>query len=391
MKNKHIAIIAENYPSKDRQVLVFVQELVHALIEQNVKVTIIAPQSIVHALIHRQGFLPKYSIGVTESMKTYDVYRPYTISAGNYRVFSKLVDFFNRWVVRTRVRKVNPDVLYAHFWSSALTIYKYALKYAIPLFVACGEGDDALEDMVNILSKEQIENLASAVTGVVSVSSENKRKCVKYRLATESDVQVFPNGVNTDIFFKTDVSELKNHLGVKDGDFVVGFVGGFIPRKGPDRIAEAIKKLNDPHIKSIFIGKPFAGYPYDFDCPGILHKGPVEHCLLSKYLNCMDVFVMPTLNEGCCNAIVEALAVGLPVISSDRPFNDDILNEQNSIRIDPNDIDAIAEALRIYRDNTKMRLVNSQYSILNREKYSIAHRAKNILDFIDIQLNKHKK
>ena len=186
------------------------------------------------------------------------------------------------------------------------------------------------------------------------------------------------------------MSETKKKLGIKDGDFVISFVGGFIPRKGPDRIAQAIRVLNDSHIKVLFIGKPFPGYAYDFDCPGIIFKGPLDHELIPQYVNCSDVFVMPTQKEGCCNAVVEALAIGVPVISSNRPFNEDILNDSNSILVDPDDVEALAEAIKTLRDNVELRMSMSEYSLSRHEEYSIAGRAKKILSFIDKRIVESK-
>lgn len=386
---KSITVIAGDYPAKGHMSLVFVQQLVHAMIDMGLKVTVVAPQSIVHKIVHRKKFLPKHSKGITEKGIIYDIYRPYKLSSGNCNYFSSFINWFNRKVIVSSVKKINSDVLYSHFWSNALPIYEYAKNNKIPLFVACGEGDNALEDMINNMSHEDIGRLSSAVTGVISVSSENKRKCLKYGLVTENNIDVFPNCVNTSIFHKMDVTKLKNELGIGVNDFVLGFVGSFIPRKGPDRIAKAIKQLNDSQIKVMFIGKPFPGYAYDFDCPGIIHKGPLEHDLLPQYLNCADAFVMPTLKEGCCNAIVEALAIGLPVISSDGAFNDDILDENNSIRLDPNDIDAIAVAIKKLKDDYSLRKKMSEYSLSRHEDYTIEGRARRIIDFIDKMISKY--
>ena len=140
----------------------------------------------------------------------------------------------------------------------------------------------------------------------------------------------------------------------------------------------------------MFIGVPYMGYPYDFDCPGIIHKGAVEHDLLPKYLNCADVFVMPTQKEGCCNAIVEALAMGLPVISSDGAFNDDILDEHNSIRLNPNDVDAIADAIKKIKEDSVLRNKMVEYTLSRHTEYSIEGRARRIIDFINDQSYKYK-
>ena len=388
MKAKSITVIAGDYPAPGHASLVFVQQLVQAIINQGVKVNVIAFQSVIHALVHKEKLLPRHSKGVTDKGVEYDIYRPYTLSFGNNNPFERLTNWYNRHSIETVIRKTKGDILYSHFWSSALPVYEFAQKNHKPLFVACGEGDDALEEMVERMPKEKLEKLAKAVTGGVSVSSENKRKCINFGLSREENTDVFPNCVNIDFFHKRDANEVKDRLGIKDADFVLCFVGGFTPRKGPDRVAQAIKNLHGPHIKVMFIGKPFPGYAYDFDCPGIIHKGPLDHELIPQYMSCADVFVLPTQKEGCSNAVVEALAMGLPVISSDGPFNDDILEENNSIRINPDDVDALTDAIRKLRDDKTLRKSMVDYSNSRHEEYSIEGRAKRILGFINEQIRK---
>lgn len=386
---KSITLIADDYPTQGHIEYIFVQQLVHAIINMGIKVTVVAPQSIVHNIVRRKKPLPKFSREITEKGIAYDVYRPYKLSFGNQKYFSRITRAFNKRLITSTFDKIDSDILYSHFWENALPIHEYAIKKGKKLFVACGEGDDALENMVNTISEDSKKRLASAVTGVISVSTENKRKCIDFGLSKKEDVSVFPNCVNTNIFHKSDMTNLKKQLGIKDDDFVIGFVGNFIPRKGPDRIAKAITMLNDPQIKVMFIGVPYQGYPYYFDCPGIIHKGPVEHDLLPQYLNCADVFVMPTQKEGCCNAIVEALAVGLPVISSDGAFNDDILDENNSIRINPDDVDAIASAIKKLKEDNILRNKMAEYTHSRHKEYSIEGRAEKIIDFINKQSHKN--
>lgn len=387
MKNKveSITIIADDYPAPGHIMMVFIQELVHAIIELGINVTVVACQSVTHALFHMEKLLPVYSKGVTPLGKEYEIYRPYILSFGNKNPIEWMTQWFNRHSIESKLKKIGSDVIYCHFWSSAIPVYEYALSNKIPLFIACGEGDNALEEMIATIPEKKRSRLKTAVNGVISVSSENKRKCIEFNLVNERNIEVFPNCVNTNIFHRMDVTELKKQLGIKDDDFVISFVGGFIPRKGPDRIAQALTKLNDPNIKVIFIGKPFKGYPYDFDCPGIVYKGSMEHIQIPKYLNCSDVFIMPTQKEGCCNAIIEALAMSIPIISSIGSFNDDILDNKNSIRIDPNNIDAISTAIMTLKNNKELRASMAKYSLSKHEEYSINGRAKRIIEFI----NKH--
>lgn len=385
---KTITVVTSNYPAPGHAANVFVQQLVHAMIDQGVKVTVVAYQSIVHSIFHKEKVLPLHSKGVTDKGIEYNIYRPYTFSTGN-RDF-KFVKWINKKIIVHKVASIKSDILYCHFWGTALPVYEYALDKQLPMFVACGEGDNALEDMVEKMPKKKLQELAKACTGVVSVSSENKLKCIKFGLSREENTNVFPNCVNTAFFHKREAKELKGSLGIKANDFVLCFVGGFTPRKGPDRVAQAVKNLDDPRIKVMFIGKPFPGYAYNFDCPGIIHKGPLDHDFIPQYMSCADVFVLPTQKEGCSNAVVEALAMGLPVISSDGPFNDDILNDHNSIRINPDDVDALTLAIRKLRDDKALRKSMSDYSLMCHGEYSLEGRARRILGFMHRMTLKHK-
>ncbi|MBO5827521.1 MAG: glycosyltransferase, partial [Paludibacteraceae bacterium] len=216
---KSITLIADDYPAQGHIEYIFVQQLVHAIINMGVKVTVVAPQSIVHNIVRRKKPLLKFSREITEKGIAYEVYRPYKLSFGNRDLFGRIAQRFNRKVITSILKKIDSDVLYSHFWNNTLPIYEYAIKKGKKLFVACGEGDDALENMVNTISEDSKKRLASAVTGVISVSTENKRKCIDFGLSKKEDVSVFPNCVNTNIFHKSDMTNLKKQLGIKDDDF----------------------------------------------------------------------------------------------------------------------------------------------------------------------------
>ena len=94
-KIKSITVVATSYPSPVRMNLPFVQQLVHAMIEQGVKVTVVAPQSMVHSIIHKEKILPKKNKGYTNSGIEYDIYRPYSLSFGNRNHIRKFTSWFN--------------------------------------------------------------------------------------------------------------------------------------------------------------------------------------------------------------------------------------------------------------------------------------------------------
>lgn len=382
----HLLIVSDDYPSEGRPSFVFVQQLVHALVKQGVEVSVVASQSLTHAVVHRQKLLPtKYKV-VLEDGSNYCVYRPYSISWGNRgHKLTSFFTWFNQRNIESVLKQVNPSVVYGHFWHSANKLSGYAKKHKKPLFVACGEGDNAIEELVGTLSKSDLARLKDTVRGVISVSSENKRKCIEYGLAEENDIVVLPNCTDDSVFNSVSDEQreaIRERLGLAKDDFFVLFVGGFIPRKGANRVSEAINKIENPRLKSAFIGKAMAGVESQPSCKGIIYKGTLEHDLLPDYYRAADVFCLPTLNEGCCNAIIESLSCGTPVISSARPFNDDILNEGNSIRIAPESIEEITEAIQTLMDDTDLYRAKKEYTIAHSGEYSIKTRARKIRQFI---------
>ena len=382
-----IAVICNDYPSEGRASYVFVEQLVNALVDIGIDVKVIALQSMMRIALHRESRLPGRSTVSTKQGNVYEVFRPVGISFGNRSGFLNSCALkYNSRKIYALLKRMDVDALYCHFWENAQKITRFALLNSLPVFVACGEGDNAIENMIDTITHEDKQVLVTCVKGVISVSSENRRKCLEYGLTTKDRITVLPNCADTSVFHPQDAIAMRRNLGIGEQDFTIVFVGGFIPRKGPDRVARAIANLNDKHIKVIFIGKPFSGYDYDFDCPGIVFKGPVNHDELPQFLNCADVFVLPTLREGCCNAIIEALACGLPIISSDGPFNDDVLDVKNSIRVNPEDVNAITEAIAYLRDNPDVRERMRSISIARHDQYSIDGRARRIVSFIEDKL-----
>ena len=82
------------------------------------------------------------------------------------------------------------------------------------------------------------------------------------------------------------------------------------------------------------------------------------------------MFCLPTLNEGCSNAIVEAIACGLPIISSNLPFNDDILDSSNALLVNPESVDDIASAIKQLMDNSDLRQKLAEGSNMDTVSYA---------------------
>lgn len=385
----HICVITEGYPYGDRAYFTFVKQLCVSMADAGVQVSVVAPQSLTKSLIRRIPIAPKHRIEKTTNNNDINIYSPYIISLGAAGGKGLLKHFnakmFSHGVCRVVKRMVGkPTVLYGHFWHSAFSVYPVAKKYGIPLFVASGEAEIELHRNYTI---PELHDFINYVTGVICVSTKNKNESVKAGLVTPDKCIVVPNAIDSSLFYRKDRDALRNKMGIKPDDFVVAYVGGFIYRKGAYRVADAITKLKDTKIKSIFIGKLMTSdSQYLPDCDGIIYRGAVPHDRVADYLNCADVFVMPTLHEGCCNANIEAMACGLPIISSDRDFNYDILDSSFAIFVDPLDVDEIAKQILYLKTHAGERMKMSEIALEKSQMYHIGNRAKRIIKYISSHL-----
>ncbi|MCF2660292.1 glycosyltransferase family 4 protein [Parabacteroides distasonis] len=366
----NICVITADYPDIKRAVFPFVKNLVDQWGEMGHHITVIAPFSV----SHNKSFATFEELPHSRNV---EIVRPRVVSFSNLVLFGiRVTAVMQRHAINSVLSKlrVRPDVIYCHFWGQAMGAYKYAKKFSIPMVVASGESV-----IPEHLGEEPYKSMCNYATKVVCVSSKNKNESIRLGLTTEDKCRVFPNAIDNTLFRVSDQVALKRSLGIKETDFVLAFVGWFINRKGTLRVSKAIEKLNDDSIKIIFIGKG----QEDPNCKGIIFKGTLPHDEIPRYLNCADTFVLPTLAEGCCNAVIEAMACGLPVISSDREFNWDVLNNDNSIMVDPEKVDEIANAIALLRDNPDMRKDMSKAALQTAANLTIRIRAEKIAEFIE--------
>jgi glycosyltransferase involved in cell wall biosynthesis len=80
-----------------------------------------------------------------------------------------------------------------------------------------------------------------------------------------------------------------------------------------------------------------------------------------------DAFVFPSVKEGWGLVVLEAIASGLPVITSNQPPFIEFLSESQALLVNPNLPDAIAQAMRsIVHPNHSISLVQQSQSVLAR-------------------------
>ena len=80
------------------------------------------------------------------------------------------------------------------------------------------------------------------------------------------------------------------------------------------------------------------------------------------------------------------MACGLPIVSSDLPFNYDVLNKDNSVMINPKDIDAIAKSIHYLYTNAVERKRLADNSLQVAQSYTIDNRARRVVNYIQSRI-----
>lgn len=349
----------------------FVQQLAWALTDLGNTCTVICPQNFSKKL--NREYVEKTPRGGDVK-----VYLPNTLHMGQQKVLgfnTALLTTHFFWKAAKQVVEKLPkqDVVYGHFITpSGITAARLHREFGIPAFLGYGESSSwSIEHYgADKVRKELFEDLA----GVVAVSSKNAEVLRQFDTVPEESVKVFPNGFDDTIFYPRDKKEAREKLGLPQDAFIVSFVGHFIARKGIDKLIPAVEQAG---VKVICAGKG----PIDPRGESCLFANTIGHEELPWFYSASDVFVLPTLNEGCCNAIVEALACGLPIVSSDLPFNYDILDETNALLVDPADVKALTDSICKLRDDPALRQKLSQGSLARAKTLTLQQRAKNIQQF----------
>lgn len=380
--SKQICFILDWYPTKTNNGCVFAKHLIYAIADKGFECVVITPRI---ANAHTEK-VPYERAETTANGNNIRIYTPTYLhfSSRKQTIKMSMNSHFKSVMKTIKKEQLKPDAVYGHFiYQCGLTAARVGEKLGIPSYCACGENslrfEQGNEPYTTGFKYADWKNILQKLTGIVSVSSNNKTLLLENDyVSSEMKIGVFPNAVDGRKFYISDKTEARKKLGLPENEFIIVFTGAFTERKGIIKLNNALKKCDG--VFSIFLGdgenKP--------DCDNILFCGKVQNDQVALYLNSADVFVLPTIGEGCCNAIVEALSCGVPVISSDLPFNDDILDKKTSLRIDVTDEDEIMKTIMLMKNDKEILSKLRQGALECANRFDIGTRADNILRFMGL-------
>jgi teichuronic acid biosynthesis glycosyltransferase TuaC len=143
-------------------------------------------------------------------------------------------------------------------------------------------------------------------------------------------------------------AEARAAVGLPPDRTVVLFVGRLVQLKGITAFVDALLALGRPFLGVVLGEGPLAGYRADDarTSGAVEYRGGEPPDRVTVHMAAADMLVLPSTQEGLPTVVMEAGAVGLPVIASPVDGTPELLGEDRGLYVPPSDAGAIVDAVR---------------------------------------------
>lgn len=249
----------------------------------------------------------------------------------------------------------------------------HSLHYTFPLLSSCSRVV-TLHDMTFFLwpdmhtrGRQLIMSFFAKLAlrhaeGVLFVSDSTRKDAEKLFGPGNNIRRVTPLGVDQALFSSTgstDARESLSKLGINQPYIL--FLGTVEPRKNVLRLVQAFESVSDRHPNHILVIAGGLGWNFEETLQAIEHSSVKKRILRLGYvlpedkislLSCCDLLAYPSLYEGFGLPVLEAMAAGVPVITSNVSSLPEIAGDA-AVQINPLSVELMAAAISwILEDNT---------------------------------------
>jgi len=282
-------------------------------------------------------------------------------------ILHKIRYAFNRWrnkpdpyVVRC-LNKSRPELIHAHFGTSAVDIWPYAKVLNIPMLVTLHGFDISIKKEIwesgkrgyrRRLYPKQLLNLAKEPNvHFIAVSTAIKQRAIAFGIPADK-ITVHYIGIDTDKFFPVEPPLFER-------DNRILYVGRLVEKKGPSYLLQAFGniKKNITNAQLVIIGKgpqeeKLKSQVAELEISDVIFTGALPGHEVSKWMNRSKIFCLPSITadngdaEGLPIAILEAQASGLWIVTSSQGgLGDNLLPHQTCLHFDEKDVTQLTEHL----------------------------------------------
>ena len=276
-----------------------------------------------------------------------------------YLELKNIFDFFSIKRFHKVVQDFSPDVLVTYLIHADLYGRILGKLFGIKKIVCSQRGI-----LLNWEWLRFFDRLTKFLVTRYTVQTETVKSELMQKLKLpESKFVVIPNGINlTEFNFEINVHDKKTELKLEENKLNIACVSNLHECKGHKYLLEAFEKIfeKNKNINLLIIGD---GKIKQILIDQIKHYDSKNNIYflgkrsdVKEILKISDIFVLPTLGEGMSNAILEALASSLPVITTDIPVNREIITDNvTGLLVKPRQSEELSEKLQFLIENPKIR------------------------------------
>ena len=282
--------------------------------------------------------------------------------------------------IRKIVKKINPDIVYAHSTKAGALVRIALIGIHIPvIYNPHGWAFNIVQSKKKELAYKLIEKVQIPFTKkIVCISEAEKNSAIQNRICSTNKIQIITNGVDFELLDQAQKITRKD-LGIPEDAFVVGQVGRLTEQKSPDVFVEMAEKIKEVIPNSFFV---MVG---DGDLEGkvrnLIKAKELEDSFLitgwvnnpTSYLNCFDVATLLSRWEGFGLALVEYMYGSVPLVSTKVDAIPYVVDDGvDGLLVEPNSPEEAAKAvIRIHNDPTLATNLANNGLIVAKDKYDV--------------------
>lgn len=295
---------------------------------------------------------------------------------GEHRLDSQIPNNIRKLILQEKYQVVDTQNIQSKFWTSlALKNADAALVSTLNSWYANEHGKFSLKGKIYSM----VELATNTNLDLYITVSENDRKSALAANIPSEKVELIYNAIDSYPQYNQSQKDwMINKFSLPKNKTICTAVGRLVPIKGHDVLIKAValiaKNSSDVHILIVGDGK------FKPELEKQIRDASLENFVtLAGYqdretvlsiVKSSDIFLMPSRYEGTPIALLEAAALGIPIIASDTGGIPELVtNEKHALLVPPNDPTALANAItRLTNDKAfAMQLSNNAKDRVQKE------------------------
>lgn len=222
-----------------------------------------------------------------------------------------------------QIKKIHPELVIMYEYSTYTSMYAmlYCIRHNIPYIVNCDGGFISNSRIKNAVKRFFISRAYKCLAG----GEYAKKYQIFYGADEKSIIKINFSSIHDKDILQEPISgkekkQIRESLNI-DSEHMVLSIGQFIYRKGFDVLIDAAGKMNEKVSVVIIGGQPTSEYVErirQYGINNVLFYPFMGSQELVQYFKAADIFVLPTREDIWGLVINEAMAFGLPIITTDK-------------------------------------------------------------------------